>query len=47
MTWKADWTPRLRPHYQILLFAPTMKGRYAYWSKYGVRQSAKALLRRT
>ena len=46
MTWKADWTPRLRPHYQILLFAPTMTGRYAYWSKYGVRQSAKALLRR-
>ena len=45
MTWKADWTPRLRPHYQILLFAPTMTGRYAYWSKYGVRQSAKALLR--
>ena len=46
MTWKADWAPRLRPHYQLLLFAPTLTGRYAYWSKYGVRQSAKALLRR-
>lgn len=46
MTWKADWAPRLRPHYQLLLFAPSLTGRYAYWSRYGVRQSAKALLRR-
>jgi CelD/BcsL family acetyltransferase involved in cellulose biosynthesis len=46
MTWKADWAPRLRPHYQLLLFAPSPTGRYAYWARYGIRQSAKALLRR-
>ena len=46
MTWKADWAPRIRPHYQLLLFAPSARGRYAYWSRYGVRESAKALLRR-
>ena len=45
MTWKADWVPRIRPHYQLLLFAPSMTGRYAYWSRYGVRQTAKALVR--
>lgn len=45
MTWKADWAPRIRPHYQLLLFARSLTGRYAYWSRYGVRQSAKALLR--
>jgi len=46
MTWKADWAPRIRPHYQLLLFAPSVTGRYAYWSRYGVRQSAKAILHR-
>ena len=45
MTWKADWAPRIRPHYQLLLFAPSGTGRYAYWSRYGVRQTAKALVR--
>lgn len=43
MTWKSDWAPRLRPHYQLLLFAPSMTGRYAYWLRYGVRQSAKGI----
>jgi CelD/BcsL family acetyltransferase involved in cellulose biosynthesis len=41
MTWKADWAPQLRPHYRLLLFAPTVNGRYAYWMRYGLRESAK------
>ena len=39
--WKADWARELRPHYEVLLFAPTPTGRYAYWVRYGVRQQAK------
>ena len=41
--WKADWARELRPHYELLLFAPTPTGRYAYWVRYGVRQQAKKL----
>jgi CelD/BcsL family acetyltransferase involved in cellulose biosynthesis len=41
MTWKADWAPQLRPHYRLLLFAPSVNGRYAYWMRYGLRESAK------
>src|SRR5256884_3576044 len=40
---KADWAGELRPHYEVLLFAPTPTGRYAYWVRYGVRQQAKKL----
>jgi len=43
MTWKADWEPRLRPHYRLLLFAPSLNGRYAYWMRYGLRENAKRL----
>ena len=42
--WKANWAPEVRPHYEVLLFAPTPTGRYAYWVRYGVRQQAKRLL---
>ncbi len=42
--WKADWAPEVRPHYEVLLFAPTRTGRYAFWVRYGVRQQAKRLL---
>jgi len=42
--WKADWAPEVRPHYEVLLFAPTPTGRYGYWVRYGVRQQAKRLL---
>jgi len=41
--WKADWAREVRPHYELLLFAPTPTGRYAYWVRYGVRQQAKRL----
>lgn len=41
MTWKADWAPRLRPHFRLLVFAPRASGRYAYWSRYGLREQAK------
>jgi len=41
--WKADWAREVRPHYELLLFAPTPTGRYAYWVRYGMRQQAKRL----
>jgi CelD/BcsL family acetyltransferase involved in cellulose biosynthesis len=41
MTWKEDWTPRLRRHYQLLLFSPSLIGRYAYWMRYGLRERAR------
>src|SRR5438094_525690 len=41
--WKADWAREVRPHYELLLFAPTPTGRYAYWVRYGVRQQARKL----
>jgi CelD/BcsL family acetyltransferase involved in cellulose biosynthesis len=43
MTWKRDWEPRVRRHYRLLLFAPTARGRYAYWSRYGVREHVKKI----
>jgi CelD/BcsL family acetyltransferase involved in cellulose biosynthesis len=43
MTWKADWEPRIRPHYRLLLFAPSVSGRYAYWMRYGLREQAKRI----
>ena len=43
MTWKSDWAPRLRPHYRLLLFAPSVSGRYAYWMRYGLRERAKRI----
>lgn len=43
MTWKQDWEPRLRGHYCLQLFAPSARGRYAYWSRYGVRESVKRI----
>lgn len=43
MTWKQDWVPQLRGHYCLQLFAPTARGRYAYWSRYGVRESVKRI----
>jgi CelD/BcsL family acetyltransferase involved in cellulose biosynthesis len=43
MPWKRDWEPQLRPHYCLHLFAPSTRGRYAYWTRYGVRESAKRI----
>ena len=43
MTWKRDWEPRVRPHCRLLLFAPTARGRYAYWTRYGVREHVKMI----
>lgn len=41
MTWKQDWEPRLRRHYRLSLFAPSARGRYAYWTRHGIREHAK------
>lgn len=43
MTWKRDWEPQLRRHYCLHLFAPSARGRYAYWSRYGIRETAKQI----
>lgn len=43
MTWKSDWAPQLRPHYRLLLFKPSGNGRYAYWTRYGLREKAKRI----
>ena len=42
-SWKADWAPQLHPHYQFLLFAPSLRGRHAYWLRYGIRAQVKKL----
>jgi CelD/BcsL family acetyltransferase involved in cellulose biosynthesis len=39
--WKADWAPRFLQHDRLLLFAPSLPGRYAYWVRYGLREQAK------
>ena len=41
MTWKGDWAPQLRPHHHLLLFSPSLVGRYAYWMRFGLRDRAK------
>ena len=43
MTWKSDWEPQIRPHYRLMLFAPSIRGRYAYWTRYGWRERAKQI----
>ena len=42
-SWKADWAPRVRAHCRLLLFAPSLRARYAYWIRYGIREHAKKL----
>ena len=42
-SWKADWAPRYRPHYRLLLFAPSLFGRSTYWIRYGIKEQAKKL----
>lgn len=41
--WKVDWTREQRPHYTVLLFAPSQVGRYAYWVRYGLREHTKRI----
>jgi CelD/BcsL family acetyltransferase involved in cellulose biosynthesis len=43
MPWKADWAPRFRRHYRLLLFAPSARGHYAYWTRYGIREQASRI----
>jgi len=43
MVWKTDWAPRLRRHYRLLLFAPSARGRYAYWTHHGIREHLKKI----
>jgi len=43
MPWKADWAPQLRRHYRLLLFSPSAHGRYAYWTRYGVKEQARKI----
>jgi CelD/BcsL family acetyltransferase involved in cellulose biosynthesis len=41
MIWKADWAPRLRQHFRLVLFSPSLNGRYGYWTRYALRERAK------
>ncbi|HVH10748.1 MAG TPA: GNAT family N-acetyltransferase [Gemmatimonadales bacterium] len=43
MVWKSDWAPRLRRHYCLLLFSPSARGRYAYWTRHGLRAQLKKI----
>jgi CelD/BcsL family acetyltransferase involved in cellulose biosynthesis len=43
MPWKADWAPQLRRHHRLLLFSPSAHGRYAYWTRYGVKEQARKI----
>jgi CelD/BcsL family acetyltransferase involved in cellulose biosynthesis len=39
--WKAIWATDFIRHHRMLLFAPTLAGRYAYWAGYGIRNQLK------
>jgi CelD/BcsL family acetyltransferase involved in cellulose biosynthesis len=39
--WKAAWATDFIRHHRMLLFAPTLAGRYAYWTGYGIRNQLK------
>ena len=41
--YKAEWARQFRPHYELILFAPSWAGRYVYWSKHGVQEQVKRL----
>ena len=43
MPWKEDWAPQLRRHHRLLLFSPSAHGRYAYWTRYGVKAQARKI----
>jgi CelD/BcsL family acetyltransferase involved in cellulose biosynthesis len=43
MEWKSDWEPSLRAHYRVMLFSPGAGGRYAYWTRYGVKENVKRI----
>lgn len=43
MIWKSDWAPSLRRHFRLCLFSPSASGRYAYWTRYGIREQVKRL----
>ena len=40
-TWKTDWNPIVNANFGISLFAPTWKGRLAYWATRGAREKLK------
>ncbi len=39
--WKESWATGFVRHRRMLLFAPTLAGRYAYWTGYGIREQVK------
>ncbi|HEY7187505.1 MAG TPA: GNAT family N-acetyltransferase [Vicinamibacterales bacterium] len=41
LPWKAEWATGFLQHHRLLLFAPTLTGRYAYWARYGIRDQVK------
>jgi CelD/BcsL family acetyltransferase involved in cellulose biosynthesis len=41
MVWKMDWNPQLRPNAMLVLCAPSLTGRYAYWTRYGIKELVK------
>lgn len=40
-TWKSDWNPTPNGNIRLSLFAPTAKGKYAYWIRHGTRKQVK------
>lgn len=39
--YKADWARQFLPHHELLLFAPSLAGRYAYWARHGIQEQVK------
>ncbi|OLB80772.1 MAG: hypothetical protein AUI15_41070 [Actinobacteria bacterium 13_2_20CM_2_66_6] len=40
-SWKADWAQDFRPHCELVLFAPSLAGRAAYWLLHGLQDQLK------
>jgi CelD/BcsL family acetyltransferase involved in cellulose biosynthesis len=43
MDWKSDWVPELRPNVRLVFCSPSVAGRYAYWSRFGIKNGIKKL----
>ncbi len=41
MPWKSDWVPEERRNVQLIFCSPSVTGRYAYWSRYGIKNELK------
>lgn len=43
MAWKSDWMTEERPNVQLIFCAPSASGRYAYWTRYGLKNEVKKI----